>query len=345
MSLGQAVIFQTRTVARDLDPALARKGRKMTQDAVFVGIDVSKTRLDVACTDGEAWSVGNDRAGWSALIDRLKPLGPAAIGLEPSGGYERGVIEALVRIGLPVRRLDAARVRAFAGALGLKAKTDAIDAGLIARFVQTLPGREVEPDPRVQARTRGLAELVDARRALCEEQVRVRNQAEQVQDPMLRRMAVRRLNRMKADVVLLEKRLAETVAADPDLAQRDRLMRSVPGVGPVLSWTLMAHLPELGRLNHKQIAALVGVAPYDRQSGTLKGRSMIRGGRAVVRNVAYMAVLSGARCNPALKALSQRLADKGKPGKVILVALINKLMTLLNAILRNRAEWRPAQAG
>lgn len=303
----------------------------MTQDAVFVGIDVSKTRLDVACTDGEAWSVGNDRAGWSALIDRLKPLGPTAIGLEPSGGYERGVIEALVRIGLPVRRVDAARVRAFAGALGLKAKTDAIDAGLIARIVQ--------------ARARGLAELVDARRALCEEQVRVRNQAEQVQDPMLRRMAVRRLNRMKADVVLLEKRLAETVAADPDLAQRDRLMRSVPGVGPVLSWTLMAHLPELGRLNHKQIAALVGVAPYDRQSGTLKGRSMIRGGRAVVRNVAYMAVLSGARCNPALKALSQRLADKGKPGKVILVALINKLMTLLNAILRDRAEWRTAQAG
>ena len=308
----------------------------MTQDGVFVGIDVSKARLDAALSTGEVWSVGNDRAGWTELIDRLRPLNPEAIGLEPSGGYERGVIDALMEAGLTVRRVDAAAVRAFAGVVGLKAKTDLIDARLIARFVQTLPGRTVEPDARAQA----LAELVDARRALCEERVRIRNQAEQVRDPMLRRMATRRQNRIEADVALLEKRLAEIVAADPDLAMRDRLMRSVPGVGRILSWTLMAHLPELGRLSHKQIAALVGVAPYDRQSGTMKGRSMIRGGRAVVRNVAYMAAVSGARCNPVLKAMKQRLADKGKRPKVILVALINKLMTLLNAIVRNQQEWR-----
>lgn len=310
----------------------------MTQDAVFVGIDVSKARLDVAVTTGEVWSVGNDPAGWTELIGRLGAGEPKAIGLEPSGGYERGVIEALIGAGLPVRRVEAGRVRAFAGVLGLKAKTDLIDAMLIARFVQTLPGRAVEPD----ARARALAELVDARRALCEEQVRLRNQAEQLRDAMLRRMAARRLNRLRADVVLLEKRLAGTVAADPDLADRDRRLRSVPGVGPVLSWTLMAHLPELGRLSHKQIAALVGVAPYDRQSGTMKGRGMIRGGRAVVRNVAYMAALIGARHNPVLAAMKQRLADKGKPGKVIIVALINKLMTLLNAIIRDRSEWKTA---
>ena len=308
----------------------------MTQNNAFVGIDVSKARLDVAVTTGEIWSVDNDPAGWAELIGRLGRIGPQAVGLEPSGGYERGVIDALTEAGVAVRQVDAARVRAFAGVLGLKAKTDRIDAMLIARFVQTLPGRTVEPD----ARSRALAELVDARRALCEEQVRLRNQAEQVRDPMLRRMAVRRLNRMKADVLLLEKRLTDVVAADPELADRDRRMRSVPAVGPVLSWTLMAHLPELGRLSHKQIAALVGVAPYDRQSGTLKGRSMIRGGRAVVRNVAYMAALIGARYNPVLKAMKQRLADKGKPGKVILVALINKLMTLLNAIVRDHSEWR-----
>lgn len=313
----------------------------MTHDGVFVGIDVSKRRLDVAVTTGEAWSVANDRSGWTELIARLVVVKPQAVGLEPSGGYERDVIQALIEAGLDVQRVEAARVRRFAEALGLKAKTDQIDARLIARFVQTLPGRTVEPDARATARTRALAELVDARRALCEEQVRVHNQAEQVRDPMLRRMARRRLNRMKADVVLLEKRLAATVAADPDLAERDRLMRSVPGVGPVLSWTLLAHLPELGRLGHKQIAALVGVAPYDRQSGTLKGRSMIRGGRAVVRNVAYMAALIGARHNPVLAAMKQRLTDKGKPGKVILVALINKLMTLLNAVVRDRSEWRP----
>lgn len=337
MSLGPAVIFQTRTVARDLDPALARKGRKMTQDEVFVGIDVSKARLDVAVTDGEVWAVGNDRTGWTELIKRLRRLGPAEIGLEPSGGYERGVLEALAGAGLPVRLTDAARVRRFAEALGLKAKTDRIDARLIARFVQTLPGRAVRPDARAQA----LAELVDARRALCEEQVRVGNQAAQVRDPMLRRMAQRRVNRLRADVVLLEKRLAGAVAADPELADRDRRLRSVPGVGPVLSWTLMAHLPELGRLSHKQIAALVGVAPYDRQSGTQKGRSLIRGGRAVVRNVAYMAVLSAARCNPVLAARKQRLAERRKPAKVILVALINKLMTLLNAIVRDQSDWNP----
>ena len=308
----------------------------MTQDGVFVGIDVSKARLDVAVTTGEAFSVGNEQAGWSELIARLGPLGPAAIGLEPSGGYERGVIDALVQVGLPVRRVDAAAVRAFAQVLGLKAKTDPVDARLIARFVQTLPGRVVEPDTKARA----LAELVDARRALCEERVRVSNQAEQVQDALLRRMAVRRANRLQADIVLLEKRLAAMVAADPDLVMRDRLMRSVPGVGPVLSWTLLAHLPELGRLSHKQIAALVGVAPYDRQSGTLKGRGMIRGGRAVVRNVAYMAAVAGARCNPVLKAMKQRLAERGKPPKVILVALINKLMTLLNAIVRSQTQWR-----
>ena len=206
----------------------------MTQDGVFVGIDVSKARLDVAVSTGEVWSIGNDRAGWTELIGRLRTARPQAVGLEPSGGYERGVIDALIQAGLPVRRVDAVRVRRFADALGLKAKTDAIDARLIARFVQTLPGRATEPDARAQA----LAELVDARRALCEEQVRVRNQAEQVRDPMLRRMATRRLNRLRADVLLLEKRLTATTAADPALADRDRRLRSVPGVGPVLSLDL-----------------------------------------------------------------------------------------------------------
>lgn len=307
----------------------------MTHNAVFVGIDVSKERLDVAVLGGRSWSVGNARAGWSELIGELRRLEPAAIGLEPSGGYERDVTAALVEAGLPVRRVEAGRVRQFARVLGLKAKTDAIDAVLIARFVQTLPARAVELDARAEA----LAELVDARRMLCEEQVRVRNQAGQVRDAMLRRMATRRLNRLKADVLILETRLNQAVAADPVLADRDRRLRSVPGVGPVLSWTLMAHLPELGRLTGRQAAALVGVAPYDRQSGALKGKSAVRGGRAVVRNVAYMAALTGARHNPVLAAMKQRLDKAGKPPKVVLVALIRKLITILNAITRDNAEW------
>lgn len=311
----------------------------MTQAELFVGIDVSKARLDVATTDGGAWSVGNDPAGWAELLARLGPLAPIAIGLEPSGGYERGPLAALVAAGLTVRRVEAVRVRRFAEAAGLKAKTDAIDARLIARFVQTLPGRATVPDAQAQA----LAELVDVRRALCDEQVRVRNQAQQLRDPLLRRLAARRLRRLEADIVLLDRRLTEVIAAVPELSADERRLRSVPGVGPVFSRTLLAHLPELGRLSHKQIAALVGVAPYDRQSGSLKGRSLIRGGRAVVRNVAYMAALAGSRCNPVLAAMKRRLAERHKPPKVILVALMHKLITILNAILRDHTEWRPGQ--
>ena len=239
-----------------------------------------------------------------------------------------------------IHRIDVIAKRFHLNGSGSGAKTDRIDARLIARFVQTLPGRTVQPDPRAQA----LAEWADARRALCEEQVRVANQAEQVRDSMLRRMAQRRVNRIRADVALLEKRLKQAVAADPELAARDRRFQSVPGVGPVFSWTLLAHLPELGHLSHKQIAALVGVAPYDRQSGTLKGRSMIRGGRAVVRNVAYMSALVGARHNPVLMAMKRRMADKGRPPKVILVALIHKLITLLNAIERDQSQWKQQPA-
>ena len=182
----------------------------MTQDRVFVGIDVSKARLDVAVTTGEVWSVSNDRTGWTELIGRLGPLRPEAVGLEPSGGYERDLIQRLIGAGLNVRRVEAGRVRRFAEVLGLKAKTDRIDAVLIARFVQTLPGRTVEPDARAQA----LAELVDARRALCDEQVRVRNQADQVRDPMLRRMAQRRLSHESyaGVIVSLDEQEQEAVA-------------------------------------------------------------------------------------------------------------------------------------
>ena len=313
----------------------------MPQDAVFVGVDVSKDRLDVLIAGpGERLALSNDPAGAHQLVERLAGFDVSAIGVEATGGYDRAVVEALAAAGLPVRRLDPRKVRCFAEASGTLAKNDHIDARVIAAFVAALPGRTVEPDPAAEA----LAELVDTRRQLREDQVRLTNQAGHARDPMLRRMAARRLARLKADVLLIEKRLAERVAADPALAERDRRLRSVPGVGPVCSWTLLARLPELGRLSHRQIAALVGVAPYDHDSGRMKGRRAIRGGRACVRNAAYMAALTGARCNPALVAMRQRLETAGKPAKVILTALMRKLLTFLNAILRDSSEWRPAAA-
>lgn len=312
----------------------------MTQVETFVGIDVSKAWLDVAVFgDGRAWRMTNDDEGWRDLLARLKPLKPNAVGIEASGGYERGVIGPLVKAGLPVRRLDPRKLRCFARACGVMAKNDRIDAAMIARFVTVLPGRTVEPDPAAEA----LAELVDARRRLCEDQTRLANQTRQTRDPLLRRMASRQAARLKADVALLDKRLAQVVAADPALAERDRLLRSVPGVGPVLGWTLMAHLPELGRLTHRQIAALVGVAPYDHDSGGMKGRRSIRGGRVQVRNVAYMAAVVAGQHNPVLAAMRRRMLDTGKRPKVVIVAMIRKLLTFLNAIVRDQTPWH-AQA-
>lgn len=305
---------------------------------VHVGVDVSKAWLDVSVLEtAEAFRVGNDAQGWAQLRKRLAAREVAALGLEASGGYERGCVRALTDAGLTVVRVNPYRLRQFARACGVEAKTDGLDARLIARFTATLPARPVRRDPAAER----LAELVTARRQLCDEKVRVGNQAEQLRDAVLRRMAAARLRRLQADILLLDRRIAERVAADPALARKDRLMRSVPSVGPVLSHTLLALMPELGELTARQVAALAGVAPYDHESGVMKGRRSIRGGRAPVRNVAYMASLAAGRVNPALKALKDRLAAAGKPAKVVLVAVIRKLLVTLNAILRDGAEWRP----
>ena len=312
---------------------------KMAQDGVFVGIDVSKASLDVAVFPaGESFQVGNDREGRAELVRRLLKLKPEAIGLEASGGYEREVIKALSKAELPVRRLNPLRVRQFAHACGLLAKTDRIDALIIARFVATLPTRQAE---RNEAAER-LAELVTARRQLCEEITRASNQAEHAGQPLLRRIARRRIDRLKDDLLTLDKAIEAAVRADPELARKDQLLRSVPGVGPVFSHTLLALMPELGKLANRQAAALVGVAPYAFDSGVLRGQRHIFGGRRPVRDVAYMAALAGAIHNPVLKAFRQRLLTAGKRPKVALVALMRKLVTILNAILRDGQPWQAA---
>jgi transposase len=308
----------------------------MTQTELHVGIDVAKDRLDVAILEtGELFSVGNDATAHAALIKRLSDRCIGAIGLEASGGYERGVLKALWQAGLPVRRINPYRLRQFAGAVGVNAKNDRLDARLIAHFLAALPTRPVELDPSREL----LIELVTARRQLKDELSRIDNQVEHVCDAGLKRLAKRRVARLNADVLLLDKRIAEATAADLMLAHRNRLLRSVPSVGPVLSSTLIALLPELGRLSNRQIAALVGLAPYDHDSGKLKGKRCIWGGREAVRNVLYMAALNAGVHNPLLTAFRQRLRDKGKPAKVAIVAVMRKLITTLNAMIRDDKPW------
>lgn len=308
----------------------------MAQVSVFVGIDVSKDRLDVAVwPGGEAFCVANDREGRLELTRRLRRLEVEAVGLEASGGYERPVMKALFAADLPVRRVNPFRVRQFAQACGIMAKNDRIDAQVIARFVATIPDRTVEPNPRAEE----LAELVTMRRQLCEELTRAGNQASHARQAVVRRLCLRRAARLKADILALDQAIAQAVAADPDMARKNALLRSTPGVGPVFAHTLLALLPELGTLTNRQAAALVGVAPYDHESGLFKGQRRIFGGRQNVRDVAYMAAIAAGRCNPALRAVRERLLAAGKKPKVVLVALMRKLVTILNAMLRDNRPW------
>jgi transposase len=311
----------------------------MAVERITVGVDVAKRWLDVHVSGGPAFRVANDEAGCTGLIARVVALAPdPLVALEATGGYERDVIAALVEAGIEVRRLDPRRVRRFAEAGGLLAKNDRIDAALIARFATVMPGRAVAPDPACEE----LAELVDARRALTEERTRLVQQASAMRTAMLRQMAARRIAGIEADVRAIETELAERVAANAELARKEKLLRSVPGVGPVLAWTLLARMPELGDLDGKAAAALVGVAPYDHDSGSRHGRRVTRGGRRAVRNTLYMAALTGARHNPALAAMRRRLEDRNKPPKLILTALMRKLVTILNAVLRDNQPWRAA---
>ena len=307
----------------------------------FGGIDVSKDRLDVLLLpEGLCFSVCNDAAGWTELIVRLRPLTVSAIGLEPSGGYERGIIRALLAAGLSVRRINPNKLRQFARARGVLAKNDRLDARLIAEYVAIMPTRVVQRDPA----TEQLAEVVTMRRQLCDEHVAVENQTAHLEDAMLRRLNKRRLARLAADILLLDRRMAQIVASNANLTRRYELLTSMQGVGPTLAFTLVALLPELGQMSRKQIAALVGLAPYDFDSGRLKGHRCIYGGRLPVRNVLYMAALSACRYNPALKVFHHRLAATNKKPKVIIVAVMRKMITTLNAMLRDNVAWQPKSA-
>jgi transposase len=309
----------------------------------FGGIDVSKDRLDVMVLPEERCaSVNNDATGWAKLVEQLRGSSIAAIGIEASGGYERGAVRALLAADLPVRQVNPFKLRQFARASGVLAKNDPLDARMIASFVAVMPTRPVQRSAPAAER---LVETLAVRRQLSAEKVAAENASRLLEDAMLRRLSRRRIARLAADIDLLDERLVDIVAADDALVHRYRLLTSMPGVGAVLACTLIALLPELGRMNRKQVAALVGVAPYAFESGTLKGRRCIWGGRAHVRQVLYMAAMSASNWNPVLKAFHGRLKAAGKLPKVAIVAVMRKMIIILNAMVRDDVVWADRLTG
>jgi transposase len=310
---------------------------------VTVGIDVAKARLDVAVRpQEEAWAVPNDEGGIAALVARLAPLAPVLVVLEATGGLEVPAAAALAGAGLPVAVVNPRQVRNFARAVGQLAKTDALDAQILARF-----GEVVRPAPRPlpDADAQALAALVARRR-----QVLAMLTAER-QRLGTARVPVR--DRVRAHIAWLEQELADLdadlrrrVHASPLWRTKEDLLRSVPGIGPVVATTLLAELPELGTLDRKRIAALVGLAPLNRDSGTLRGKRLVWGGRGRVRTALYMAALVAVRHNALLSAFYARLLRAGKAKKVALTACMHKLLLILNAVVRAGAPWRqPAAVG
>ena len=309
----------------------------------FGGIDVSKDRLDVmVLPEEQSSSVSNDAAGWAELVEQLRSSSIAAIGIEASGGYERGVMRALLAADLPVRQVNPFKLRQFARASGVLAKSDPLDARMIASFVAIMPTR---PAPRQTPAAERLTEMLAVRRQLSAEKVAAENASRLLEDAMLRRLSRRRIGRLGTDIDLLDKHLVEIVGTDAAFAHRYQLLTSMPGVGAVLACTLLALLPELGRMSRKQVAALVGVAPYAFESGTLKGRRCIWGGRAHVRQVLYMAAMSACNWNPPFKTFHDRLKAAGKLPKVAIVAVMRKMITTLNAMVRDDVNWADRLTG
>lgn len=303
---------------------------------IFVGIDVSKARLDVAIRPtGERESVSNDPAGIQALVKRLGEVGPAWIVLEATGGFERQVMHALVCAELPAVVVNPRQVRDFAKATGQLAKTDRIDAEVLARF-----GEAVRPAlrPLPDAVTVELRALTTRRRQITEMIVAERNRLTTASTAVTKRINAH-IRWLESELEQVDKDLDRSIRHSPIWKQNEDLLRSVPGIGPVTSRVLLAELPELGNLNRKQIAALVGVAPFNRDSGTLKGRRCIWGGRASVRAALYMAAWVAARRNSVIRKFYTRLLTAGKQRKVALVACMHKLLTILNSMIKHKTRW------
>jgi transposase len=308
---------------------------------VMVGIDVAKDRLDVHVRPaGEAFAVSRDGPGLSGLVARLGELAPALIVLEATGGFEIIVAAALAGAKLPVAVVNPRQIRDFARAIGRLAKNDALDAEVIALFAERVrPAARPIPD----AAARQLDELVTRRRQIIEMIGAEANRRRQARERRLQKRLDAHLVWLQKELTVSDGEIDAAIRRSPAWRESEQLLISVPGVGDVTARTLLAELPELGQLGRRQIAALVGLAPINRDSGTLRGRRMIAGGRASVRSVLYMAALTASRCNAAVAALYRRLVEAGRPKKLAIVACARKLLTMLNAILRDRVCWNAAK--
>lgn len=302
----------------------------------FVGIDVSKDYLDSASLHSDLGRVSNNRQGIAHLIEQLEPLHPSLIVVEATGGFEIPLLTELYAAQFPIARVNPGRVREFAKSVGQLAKTDKLDAHILARFAEAvkpatvhLPSDDEQHLAALMSRRRQLIEMLTA------EQNRLASMRPSVQAHVQKHIAW-----LGAELEVLDQEIQEFINDNPHWQDKADLLRGVPGVGRITTATLMADLPELGQLDRKQIAALVGLAPVNRDSGRKRGKRRIHGGRAQVRSVLYMATLTATRYNPVIKAFYDRLLKAGKEKKVALTACMRKLLTILNAILKHHQPWR-----
>lgn len=306
---------------------------------ITVGIDVSKARLDVAVRPtGEKFFVDRNAKGLEALATRLTALGPLIIALEATGGFETVVTATLAAAGLPVAVVNPSQVRSFAKALGQRAKTDPIDAAVIAHFAET-----TRPEPRAlpDTETQLLADLVQRRRQIID-MIGAESQRAKCASARLKKSIARLLKALERELGSVDTDIDDAVRGSPIWREKEDLLQSVPGIGPTIARTLIAEMPELGRLDRKEIAALAGLAPFTRQSGQWRGKSFIGGGRTSVRTALFMGAMVAKMHNPSLKAFFDRLVAAGKPKMVALIAVARKLLTILNAILRDQKPWQSA---
>jgi transposase len=311
----------------------------MTEPLSFVGVDVSKAHLDVAARPaGAAFRVPNDPAGHAELVRRVAPLSPALVVLEATGGIELPAVAALQAAGLPVAAVNPRQARDFAKGTGRLAKTDRIDAEALAHFAEAV---RPEARPAAPAERVALDALLTRRRQVLEMRVMEGNRLAACTDAVVRSAIERHVAWLDAEAADADRRLSEAVQASPAWRERDALLRTIPGVGPVVSRTLLAALPELGEASGGTLAALSGLAPYARDSGTMRGPRSIRGGRPDVRRVLYLAALSAARHAGPLKEFADRLRARGKRAKVVLIAVARRLLVIANAVVRTGVPWQP----
>lgn len=310
----------------------------MNATSVFVGIDVSKAYLDSATRPGGQTSRDpNDAAGIAALIARLTPLAPALIVVEATGGLELPLLAALQVAGIAVAAINPRQARDFAKAVGQLAKTDRIDAQVLAHFAEAI---RPTPRPLAAPEVQALDALLSRRQQLIEMRVMEANRLAACSDPVVRGGLKRHLAWLEGESAEADRCLTAAVRESPAWRAKDELLRSIPGLGPVSRLTLLAALPELGTMSGSKLTALVGLAPFADDSGTHRGGRRIRGGRAAVRRVLYLAALTASRCNPALRTFRERLAAKGKKAKVILTAVARKLLVIANAVVRTSQPWQ-----